>query len=278
MPNTSSRGGLFPGGLAAGIILSVVLLLWPVLAPVLAEDMPGLTDPRSPLVFPPLFRAELAASTVWYSLSSGKVTRDGISHPWELEKVFHFPHSQLFLDFMARLQAGRFSVRGYYEARNLSGEGPFQGDPAERQEKAEFSYPGVRIGGDMDLAHWNLSRVGFNVDYDLLAPSFEEGIETPGGYKMTGKQPLTVGIHGIYNPGAVYCGISPIFEVRARWPAAGAELTDVKVSAGVKAPETVLGSLAWRSGYRHTVLEFSTRHRGFDITLDGWFSELVYFY
>jgi hypothetical protein len=130
----------------------------------------------------------------------------------------------------------------------------------------------------MDLAQWNLSRVGVNMDYDLLAPSFDEAIETPEGFKLTGKQPLTVGIHGIYNPGAMFCGISPVFEFRARWPVAGAELTEVMIAAGAKAPETVLGSLAWKSGYRHTVLEFSGQQRIFDITLDGWFSELVYYY
>jgi len=278
MTNIFSRGSLFPGGLAGGIILAGVLLLGPVLAPVLAEDIPGLTNPRSPLVFPPLFRAQLTASPIWLAISSGKVTRAGIPHSWDLEKVFAFPHSGLFLDFMARLQAGRFSVRGYWEPRNFSGERHVHGDPEALMASSRYSYPGVRIGGDMDVAQWNLSRVGLNIDYDLLAPSFEEAIETPEGFKLTGKQPLTIGVHGVYNPGAMWWGISPIFELRARWPAAGAELTEVMIAAGAKAPETVLGSLAWKSGYRHTVIEFTGQRRSFDLTVDGWFSELAYYY
>jgi len=273
-----SREGLFPGGLAAGIVFAVVLFFGQVPGPTMAEDLPGLTDPRSPLIFPPLFRAELTASPIWLTLSSGKIARDGLAHSWELEKVFHLPHSALFLDLMARIQTGRFSLRGYYEPRDLNGEKHFQDDATAPMASTRFSYPGVRIGGDMDLGQWNLSRVGVDVDYDVLAPTFSEASETAEGFKLTGRQSLTLGIHGVYNPGAGYCGISPIFEFRARWPVSGAELTDLTLAVGAKAPETVLGSMAWKSGYRHTVIEFSGQRRTLDLTLDGWFSELAYYY
>jgi hypothetical protein len=278
MSHLLSRAGLLAGGLAAGIVLAVVLLLGPVPGSALAEDVPGLTDPRSPLIFPPLFRAQMTVSPIWITLSSGKLTRAGIPDSWELDKVFHLPHSSLFLDLMARVQAGRFSLRGYYEPRDLTGEKHFQDDDAAPMASARFSYPGVRIGGDMDVAQWNLSRVGLNIDYDLLAPKFTETSETADGFRITGRESLTVGIHGVYNPGAVYWGMSPILEFRARWPVSGAELTEVTLAAGAKAPETVLGSLAWKSGYRHTIIEFSGRRRTLNLTLDGWFSELAYYY
>ena len=273
-----SRSGLFPGGLAVGMALALMFLVGSSCTPVWGQDVPGLANPHSPFIFPPLFRAEVSASPIWVTMSSGKVSGADVPDSWDLKDVFNFDNSGTFIDFMVRLQAGRFSVRGHYEGRDFSGEKHFQDDPDAPLATARFSYPGVRIGGDMDLAHWQLSRIGVNIDYDVLSPTFTEASETAEGFKMTGSAPLTLGVHGTYNPTRSYCGISPMLQFRARWPVSGAELTEVMLAAGLRAPETLLGSVAWKSGYRHTLIDFGADGRTFDITLDGWFSELAYYY
>jgi hypothetical protein len=273
-----SRSGLFPGGLAVGMALIVALLMGPMPSTVRADDIPGLANPCSPLVFPPLFRAEVSASPIWVHLSSGKLSGSGIPSSWDLEKEFHFDNRAVSVDFMARLQTGRFSIRGYYEPRDFSGEKHFQDNPTASLSYARFSYPGVRIGVDVDLAQWQLSRIGVDMDYDVVSPTFTEASETAAGFKMTGSGPLTIGVHGLYNPTAAFSGISPLLQFRARWPVSGAELTDVMVAAGLRSPETVLGSMALKTGYRHTIIEFGASGRTFDMTLDGWFGELAYYY
>lgn len=278
MSHPWSRSGVFSDGVAVGLALALVFFLGTVTTPVWAEDFPGLTNPNSPFIFPPLFRAEITAAPIWESLSSGKLSSTEAGRSWDLKDSLHFDQSAVFVDFMARLQTGRFSIRAYYEPRKFSSQRHFQDDADAPRITARFTYPGVRVGGDIDVAQWQLSRIGVNMDYDVLAPSFTEESDTGGEFKMTGSGALTIGIHGVYNPTANYCGITPIFQFRARWPVSGAELTDAMVAGGLRTPETVLGSMAWMSGYRHTVLEFGTKGRNFDITLDGWFSELAYYY
>jgi hypothetical protein len=278
MSRLSSSHRLFTSGLAVGVALTLAFLMGSLLTPVSAEDLPGLTNPHSPLVFPPLFRAEVSAAPIWVTLSSGHVSGADIEHSWDLENVFKLAHRNVYVDFMARLQTGRFSFRAYYEPRDFSGEKHFQDDPNAPMTTARLSWPGVRVGGDIDIAQWQLSRIGVDIDYDLLSATFTESSETEGGFKMTGGGPLTIGIHGVYNPTATCWGISPMIQFRARWPVSGVELTELMIAAGLRTPETVLGSMAWKSGYRHTLIEFGQNRRTLDVTLDGWFSELAYYY
>jgi hypothetical protein len=278
MISITDRCGVSRPRHAARIALGLALVFAAALSTASAAEAPGLTDVRSPLISLPVFRAEANCSMAWMSLTSGKLSQGEGQKWWNLRDDLGMNSTVFLLGCMARFQAGRFSARVNYEERSFVGTGPAGGDPLAGDGEARLEYSGLRLGGDVDIVQWNLSRFGINADFDLFSPEFVDGIRTPGGLRMIGRRATTLGIHGLYNPVVNYWGVSPIFEVRARWPLSGTEITDVELSAGVRTPETVFGSMAWKSGYRHTAIEFSDRRRSFDALLDGWFSELVYYY
>jgi hypothetical protein len=271
------RGGFSSRGLVARIAFAVGLLFCSALSAAAAEDMPGLADPRSPLISLPLFRAEGQVSLVWMTISSGQVTNDRTSRSDGLREDLGLDSGQFFVDCMARLQAGRFSGRVVYEPRNFVGEKRTLADPAIVAQ-SRFEYEGVRLGLDVDIAQWHLSRVGINGDMDLFSPEFIDTIRHPVGLRMLGKRGGTLGFHIVYNPVNCFYGLSPLVEVRARWPITGTEITDLALAAGIRIPETVFGSLAWKSGYRHTRIEYSAEHHTLNTLMDGWFTELAYYY
>jgi hypothetical protein len=163
---------------------------------------------------------------------------------------------------------------------------------------AAFDYTGLRLGGDFDVVRWNGSRVGIDMDYDLYHPQLSvtsflrlQGGQT-GAVILTGPTALTLGFHVVYNPSYNLYGITPIAEGRARWSISGSDVTDWEVAGGLKSPETPLGTVAVRSGYRHTNISFRdlgiapvsaplpepTVRAQVEVTMGGWFGELVYYY
>jgi hypothetical protein len=128
------------------------------------------------------------------------------------------------------------------------------------------------------LVRKRTSRVGIDMDYQFYRPVFTQTIHPQAAAQVIGDNPFTMGAHAVYNPITNLWGISGIFEIRGRWSLSGASVTDMDASIGVKSPETVLGSVALKSGYRRTAIDFNDNQNNFETVLSGWFGELAYYY
>lgn len=261
----------------------------PAVSPCVAQDFPGLANPFSPVFsFPPL-QAEVRGSLIWMRLLKGKEVAG--NQVLDFKSFWGMDPGALFLDSMVRLQVGPFSARLHQSMRYFKGTDSFLG-PLAGIGVAEFDYTGLRIGGDFDVLRWNRSRVGIDMDYDLYHPQLAVTQAT----LLTGPSALTIGFHLVYNPSYNLYGFTPVAEGRARWSILGSDVTDWEVAGGLRSPETVLGTMAIRSGYRHTTVEFRDWLGTFpsppsvpvsvtvpvraqvDVTMGGWFGELVYYY
>jgi len=215
--------------------------------------VPSLLDPRSPLVCIPPLQGEVRFTLTWAQVLSGKQTIPALGLSWDLRNDFLIRQPQLFLDTMVRLQAGRIGVRANYELRNFAGERNLADGVIARNE---FDFTGIRIGGDFDIyQRWN-TRFGVNLDYTIYHPIFTEASFTLGGKKIEGDPPVTLGLYGSYNPPRCIFGATFICDGEIRWAFTGANLTDWRISAGLKSPDTVLGSWALKGGYRQTSIGF----------------------
>jgi len=264
--------------LALGIIFSSLIFLFAGVSTVAATDfgIGGLADSLSPLVYPPCFQAETKVAPVWMFIGSGTLTAPG-QGTWTLREDFGLSRGALFLDTMVRLQAGALSVRVHYEPRAFIANLGVPDNPTVTG-RTDLEYSGVRLGGDFDLVRSKTSRVGLDLDYQCYAPMFTQTVQLQAPISVVGENPFTLGAHAVYNPIRNLWGISGIFEIRGRWTISGASVTDMDASLGLKSPETVLGSVALKSGYRRTAIEFNDSHNNFETVLSGWFGELAYYY
>lgn len=272
--------------LAIAGVLGGILLLEAHSPLATAQAFYGLTDPWSPVVWPPYFRGELQVKPTWMTLQRGQQTIPSFGISWSLRDQFDLGQTNLFIDTMARFQLSRLSFRVAYEVREYDATSPVVGRPDVPEAEARFSYSGIRIGADFDILQRNITRVGVNVDYDLYNPIFHEAVRTIGGKQITGEAATTVGIYAVYNPIISWYGVSPIFEGKVRWPVMGSQVTDLELAAGLATPTTVLGTMALKFGYRRTDLAMKAAQRynntavrtNFDAIMTGWFGELAYYY
>lgn len=267
-------------------------------SPALAQGFPRLANRFSFLSYMPEFHGELQQRLIVMSIASGRNTIPSLEKSWDLRDDFGMVEPNLFLDWRGRIQAGRLSVRLNARLWEFRGTNKFRDLPNESSADARFEYSGVGVGTDFDFFQWGKSRIGVNLDYIMYSPVFTEAIQTQNtpivaagavvahGKKISGKPPLTFGAHATLIADRRLYGISGVLEARASWPLLGSSVTDWEISAGFKAPETVLGSMAFKAGYRRTAVGFediqlfdnaevSSR---FDVVMDGWFGELAYYY
>lgn len=271
--------------LAAGIVC-VALLLPAGGSTAAAQELSGLADGFSPLVFLPRLQGEMKGRLTWAQVVNGNQNVPDLGIAWDLRDTFNLTSGHLYVDYMLRVQLSRLSARLNYEIRDFDANAPFQNVPSQPGASARFTYTGIRLGADFDVFQRNRSRFGLDMDFDLYSPSFTESIQTQGGKSITGPAALTLGIHGVYNPVLCFWGVSTILEARARWPLSDTKVTDWELSAGLASPETVLGTMALKGGYRRTRVQFKDsqlfqnagRSTDFDITMGGVFGELVYYY
>jgi hypothetical protein len=237
--------------------------------------------------FPDLY-GEVTARPLLVSVAGGRQTIPSLGLSWDLKENFGMLGTDMFIDTLVRLQAGRYSFRTHSTIRDMRGWAPYLNQPGMTTCAAILDYSGMRIGGDFDIIGYGRSRLGVDIDYDLHKPIFTEAIMTPGGGKklLAENNAITVGIHGLLCPPLHYYGLSGVIEGKMRWPIAGAAITDYEISAGLKTAETVLGIVALKTGYRRTQIDFraSQLYNGapvttyFNAALDGWFLELAYYY
>lgn len=274
-------------GCAGRIVVGLSLLVTFGLPHAVAQDLFGFANPGSPFVYPPGLRGEVRATPIFLSIVKGKGTIASPPLVWNLREHFNMTRTYLFIDTMVKLSVGRWSVRGHYEPREFVGQTNFRNLPYAHPADARLDYSGIRIGGDVDIFLPYCIYLGANLDYDLYHPVFTEAVQTDaGGKRLQGEAPLTLGMHVVANPVTSYYGMSGVFEARVRWPISGADVTDVELSAGLRTPETILGSVALKFGWRHTEISFSRSQRynglpvstDFDTTIEGWFGQFCYYY
>ena len=274
-------------GCAGRLVAGLSLLVTFGLPHAIAQDLFGFANPGSPFVYPPGLRGEVRATPIFVRIVKGQETIASPPLVWNLREHFNMINEELFIDTMVKLSVGRWSFRFHYEPRDLVGRTNFRNLPNAPEAEARLDYSGIRLGGDVDIFLPYGVYLGANLDYDLYRPIFTEAIQTDrGGKKIQGEAALTVGMHVVANPVTSYYGMSGLFEARVRWPALGAEVTDVELSAGLRTPETILGSVALKAGWRHTEIEFTKPQRynglpvstNFDATMEGWFGQFCYYY
>jgi len=263
-----------------------LLLIWSASA-TCAQNVLSPASVFSPFVFVPGLRGEFKASVIRVGLHRGNQTIPSQGIHWDLRKHFHMVSENVFADVMAAFRIGRFGLRVHADTRDFVGIDNFRNDPNLPRAVARLEFSGIRLGADIDVFQWLGARAGINTDYCLYRPLFSEAIQTDGGgKKIIGEAPITAGFHVFFEPPFNVYGFSAVLEAWWRWPVAGAELTDMEFSAGVKGLETVLGSMALKVGYRESSLEFPSLQNfnnvqvptAFDASFTGWFLELAYYY
>lgn len=232
------------------------------------QDQPGIANPFNPFVFPPRFAAELNARPMLVFMSHGKFQGPAAGIELHLDKDLQCPDKVSMIEIAARGQAGRFSVRVVYDAYMTT----FQG------KLGTFNWPSARFGGDIDLIQGNGFRAGIDGDFIWEKPSLSIDLPGPADILIQWNRPGTAGIHASYNP-PTWGGLSSTIEARCRLPLTQeSRVTEVELSAGVKSPETFLGTSGLRAGWRYSSFELRSASNDLDVTWWGVFGEYVYLY
>lgn len=253
-----------PGGPVGGIISPPSLL-----GKILEKELPGITDPASPYVWPPSFGAELSVRPIIVYWAEGTVSDPSGSFSLDFHRDLGFVERIVMVEGTARFQLSRFSLRGNYTGfvRNYWG------------SHGNLDWPEFRIGADLDLVQCNGLRVGVNADGSPWSrPRFSFSRPGIGAHSIEGGRPVSAGVHVAWNPPG-WGGLAPSFEARARWPIREAtKVTEYEVAGGLKTPATVLGTSALRGGWRYTHLDFSAQGRDVKATWSGFFAEYVFLF
>lgn len=237
---------------------------------VINRDAPGLADPSSPVVYLPFFRGELRARPQCVFLTKNQFTAPGLGLSVDLTKDLNFSETVVMIEFMGRVQMGRFSLRINQDAWLHT----------SRSDLGHISWPSTRLGADVDLVDTNTARLGANVDVSTDKTRFSAVVPNRGTFASDFERPITAGVHAALNPLGVG-GLSFSFDTRARWPLTQhMRITDFEIAGGLKTPLTMLGTSAVRAGWRYTSLELRSENPTYEIDTvwSGVFGELVYFY
>lgn len=240
----------------------------PFLRNALEERQPGLTDPASPLVQTPLFRLEAKFRVLWVTMTDGALTLPAHNLSVGFRSDLGIPDNVGMTEAMARGQIGRASLRIHYDGYTRG----FQGT------HGYFQWPEFRVGGDFDLVERYGLRAGVNADACTENPTLSYSLPAGPVELRRWPKPLTVGIHAAWNPFG-WGGLSSSLEVRYRWPAkSDTRVNELELAAGVKAPQTILGTTGIRGGWRYTVMELSQPDFQSKVKLSAPFAEVFWYF
>ncbi len=243
---------------------------------ILENEMPGIVNKWSPLVFPPIFKAETKIRPVISKLS-GKFTdtstgvsldfRDALGH-------FHVNNWEV----MIRAQISRVSLRLNRDF--------FFSDEFTSPHGAAFEWPRLRVGAGFDLILTRCTRFGVDTDYYPKKPSFASptGPLEPVSVTFDSPRPVSIGVHLAYNSpdcgtvgwsfdGRVRHSFLPVFSVGSE-----TRFTELELAIGLKSPELVTGTVSVRSGWRYRDIVMISDPFEAHIRWSALFGELVYFY
>ena len=196
----------------------------------------------------------------------------------DLIRDFNMNPSITLVETMLRAQISRLSFRMIFGLKFSDFNGTVALPGPQNWVLSEFEYFKYRVGLDFDVICWGRSRAGVNVDLSPDEPVFtvtdtrvpDNTVTATAPYRVAGGNAFTVGVHAVYNPPLFVWDWSWIFEARMRWPARkDIHLTEYDFAAGLKSPETNRGSVAFRSGYRRILLDFTSGPASFNGAWDG---------
>jgi hypothetical protein len=116
------------------------------------------------------------------------------------------------------------------------------------------------------------------MDFYATRPSFTLDDPVLGVVNIEAPRPATVGAHIALNPVSIG-RLSVSMEGRARRSIrTGTRINEYEIAAGLKTPETVLGTVALRGGFRYSDIGLEQNNHQVDVKWSGFFGELVYHY
>ncbi|MBI5249028.1 MAG: hypothetical protein HY912_05990 [Desulfomonile tiedjei] len=239
----------------------------PAIRDAIEADYPGATIPGYPFLHTPRLGAELRVTPIFYNLVNAKFLAPDFGLDLDFKRDLGFVDQAILVQLWGRVQLNRVSVRAYYDGylRTWRGAG-------------YFFWPDTGVGVDLDLIERRNIKFGIDMDMSWQRPTLSISSPLHGNFFIEGPRPVTFGVHGWYNPQGIPV-ISPVFEMRYRWPIrSGTKFYEFEVAGGLKLPRTVLGDSAVRAGWRNTQIEFDFGGLKADVTLSGIFGEYVFYY
>ena len=275
-------------GIATLLILMALCLASP--APVIAQGALGYFTDN--LVYMPQLTGETRLTPIVMRVTQGSeaLTAGGQTKALSFTSDLGFnEENPIFLDAMFQAGLGRFSFRFFFEQRNFTGRRYLLGDGSHKV--ARFEYSGIRLGVGADLIKRPALKAGVAVDYDLYNPIFTNAIpldDARGARRLEGDPACTLGAYVSYTAPINYAGLAPTFDASFCKSIMGSDVTDYRIAGGIELPTTILGTLAIKTGYRHTNIQYSDKQYYsqtyasqatlVDITFAGIFAELAYYY
>lgn len=229
--------------------------------------MPGIMNPCTPYIAPPILRGEVRFRPIFIGLE-GTVqdTETGVSR--DFLKELGYVNQGILFETMVRAQIGRVSLRAHYDSYIRT----FRGSDSR------LDWPEFRLGGELDLWYTEPIRFGFDMDFYATRPSFKLDDPVLGRIFIESPRPATVGAHIALNPVSIG-RLSVSMEGRARrCIRTGTRINEYEIAAGLKTPETVLGTVALRGGFRYSDIGLEYDIHRVDAKWSGFFGELVYQY
>lgn len=234
----------------------------------LDEETPGVANPCSPVIFPPIFRGEMRLRPV-LAFASGTATPAALDEALDLVGDLGLSREAVVLEWMTRIQVSRFSLRYQYDVY-------FKEFGADENR---LELPPGRWGFDVDFIDRPTLRVGANLDFYSMNVRFNARNTPVGRMHIEGGRPVTVGAHLVYNP--IVCGtISGSFEARWRTGVTRqCNIDEVELAVGLKSPQTILGTVGARGGWRYKEIRLEDADAGdVDSFWNAIFGEIVYYY
>ncbi len=235
---------------------------------ILENEMPGITNTWSPLIFPPIFRADTKVRLVFTEFY-GKVENKDTGVSSDLVHDLRYVSQGINWELMSRVQVSRIGLRGHYDAYMRT----------YRSRAGRFDWPNVRFGADLELVLTRSTRFGVDLDFYPDRPRFSSDVGPLGLVELETPRASSVGIHLAYN--SPECGtLGWSFEGRARHDFRNSRtgLRELDLALGIKSPETALGTLSLRGGWRYTNIIMITNSIEANIHWSAIFGELIYFF
>lgn len=95
--------------LAAGIVC-VVFLFSAGGSTAVAQELSGLADGFSPLVFLPRLQGEMKGRLTWAQVVNGNQNIPDLGIGWDLRDTFNLTNGHFYVDYMLRVQLSRLSA------------------------------------------------------------------------------------------------------------------------------------------------------------------------
>jgi hypothetical protein len=233
----------------------------------MSADTKGMTDPTSPFIFPPIFRAQARGGPMLWQ-TWGTITDTTSGYEIDFTDDLDMLDRGFLFNFALRLQIGRASARGHWDIyyRNIEGGG-----------SNELELPAFRFGVDYDLISRPNMRIGLNLDVHERRPRITFDDAVLGRNRIVGNRPFTGGFHAEVNPANLGNMAASLFASYRMSLRTSSKLDELEVAAGLRTPETMLGTLGLRTGWRYSRYNFGD-NLDIKATMSGYFLEMVYFY